>query len=104
MPDKDERPQIEKRWKVVFSADADKALKKLDQPIKIRIFKFVEQKIINTDNPRKYGKRLVHPSEEVWSYRVGTYRLIAQFIDKEMIIDIIKVGHRKQIYKKDLVH
>jgi mRNA interferase RelE/StbE len=99
MPKGTQLPLNKRCWKVTFSPDASKTLKKLDRPIKTRVLKFIQQKLVNAENPRIYGKRLSYPLEEFWRYRVGDYRLIARFMENELIVDIIKVGHRKEVYE-----
>jgi mRNA interferase RelE/StbE len=50
-------------------------------------------------NPRLSGKALQGDLKGLWRYRVGNYRLIAQIKDNELIILVIEIGHRKEVYK-----
>jgi mRNA interferase RelE/StbE len=50
------------------------------------------------DNPLRYIERL--KSSHLWKLRVGDYRVIMLINTKDKIIDVIKIGHRKNIYKK----
>ncbi len=92
-------------WIIILSPDAAKTLKKLDRPIEIKILSYIHQKLIGADDPRIYGKRLSGPLAQFWSFRVvGDYRLIADIIENKLIIDIIRIGHRKEVYDKEIVH
>lgn len=46
------------------------------------------------------GKALVGDKSGYWRYRIGNFRVIADIQDEEIIILILNVGHRKDIYKK----
>lgn len=52
-----------------------------------------------TDNPRALGLSLKGQLSDYWRYRIGDYRIIVEIKDKELIISIIEVGHRKSIYE-----
>lgn len=92
-------------WIIIISPDAAKTLKKLDRPIEIKILNYIHQKLIGADDPRIYGKRLSGPLAQFWSFRViGDYRLIADIIDNKLTIDIIRIGHRKEVYDKEVIH
>ena len=73
-------------------------LKKLDKYTRTLILAWVEKHLVNTDNPRRYGKGLVANHKVKWRYRIGDYRLLAEIQDNELVILILTVGHRKCIY------
>ena len=87
-------------WKIELSAQADRELGKLDpQQIK-RILKFLRDRLAPLENPRSIGQAL-HGSElgEFWKYRVGDYRLICKIEDQRLLILVLRVGHRREIYR-----
>ena len=84
--------------KIVFSEKAEKQFLKLDQPIQKQIQRFVKR-LEQTKNPRKTGKMLVGNLLGFWRYRVGDYRLICRIQDKELVIIVVEVGHRRKIYE-----
>lgn len=49
-------------------------------------------------NPRA-GKRLKGKEGVIWSYRVGSYRIIYTFGDEELVLLVVRVGHRKEVYR-----
>ena len=85
-------------YNVEFTPKALKQLSKLDKSIKKRIDNYL-LKLSSLDNPRSLGKALHGELSNIWSYRVGDYRLLAKIIDDEIVIIVLKVDHRKQIYK-----
>ncbi len=86
-------------WTVNVSHRAGKAIDKLDSQAKRKIQHFINCLLPNLDNPRQTGKALQGDLKGLWRYRVGDYRLIAQIQDNELIILVIEIGHRKNIYK-----
>ena len=85
--------------RVVFTDNAEKQFLKLDKPIQKQIQKFI-LKLQNLENPRERGKSLVGNLIGFWRYRVGDYRLLCRIIDQELIISVVEIGHRKEIYDK----
>ncbi|MDC9725445.1 MAG: type II toxin-antitoxin system RelE/ParE family toxin [Gammaproteobacteria bacterium] len=81
-----------------FSAVALKQLKKLDKQTAIRLINFIEHKIGQLDDPRQIGKALQGKFVKLWRYRVGDYRVIVEIQDDNFIIQVIKIGHRRDIY------
>jgi len=85
-------------YKVEFIPKALKQLSKLDKTVKKRIDNYL-LKLSNLNNPRSLGKALQGELSNIWSYRVGDYRLLAKIIDDEIVIIVLKVEHRNQVYK-----
>ena len=55
--------------------------------------------MIASGNPRKLGKPLRGDKSEFWSYRVGDYRIVSLIEDKRLVVVVISVGHRRNIYR-----
>lgn len=86
-------------FRVEYTKNAVKELSKLDKPT-LRVIKhWINKNLVDTDDPRKYGKQLKGNLSGVWRYRVGDYRLFARIEDEKLIIFIFEVGHRSEIYK-----
>lgn len=85
--------------RVIFSDKAEKQFLKLDKPIQQQIQKFI-LKLQDLENPRERGKALVGNLLGFWRYRVGDYRLLCRIVDKELVITVVEVGHRKEVYDK----
>ena len=87
-----------KIYSVIFSENAKKQLKKLDKHISSLIIAWLEKNVHGTTNPRQHGKSLTANRTGQWRYRVGNYRIIADIQDKKILVLIIEIGHRKNIY------
>ena len=76
----------------------DKALKKLDRQTQRIIKAWIEKNLINCENPRIYGKALTSNRSGQWRYRVGDYRILAEIHDNKLVLILVDVGHRRDIY------
>ena len=88
------------KYKVEYTKQAVKQLKKLDKPTAALIIGWIEKNLVDCENPRQYGKGLVANHRGEWRYRIGNYRLIADIQDEKIVILIMSVGHRREIYEK----
>ena len=86
------------KYKVVLSSKAKKRLAKLDKKTAATITNWMMTNLNNCEDPRVYGKALVGNWAGHWRYRVGDYRIIAKIKDDEVIIIVIDIGHRRDIY------
>ncbi len=88
-------------WKVELSEEAGRQLDKLDPQITRRILKFLHERVARLDNPRSIGEALRGSKlGEFWKYRVGDYRLVCSIEDKRILILVLRVGHRREIYER----
>ena len=87
-------------WKIELSAQATRELDKLDPPQLKRILKFLNERLAPIENPRSIGQAL-RGSElgEFWKYRVGDYRLICKIEDDRVLILVLRIGHRREVYR-----
>lgn len=85
-------------YTIRFTPKAAKQVRKLDSAAARRIRGFLEQKLAQLDNPRLLGKKLVN--EEFWRYRVGDYRILTNIDDDQILILIVEVAHRREVYNK----
>ena len=88
------------QYKLVFSEKAKKQLKKLDKHISALILGWLERNIQNCENPRIHGKGLVENKSVQWRYRIGDYRIICEIKESEILVLVLDIGHRKEIYNK----
>ena len=90
-------------WKVELSLEADRELSKLDPQQARRILKFLLERVANLDNPRSIGAALQGSRlGEFWKYRVGDYRLISKIEDSRLLVLVLRIGHRGEIYRQRL--
>ena len=87
-------------WKIEISPVADRELSNLDAQHARRILKFLHERLANLDDPRSIGKALQGSRlGEFWKYRVGDNRLICKIEDDRVVVLVLRVGHRKEIYR-----
>ena len=86
-------------YSVRYDEKALKQLKKMDRSVQKLITSWIEKYLIDTENPRLHGKGLSGDKSGYWRYRVGDYRILADIRDDEIIIIIVEIGHRREIYK-----
>ena len=87
-------------YRILFSERAKKQLKKLDIHVSSLIIGWLEKNIEGCENPRIHGKGLVENKSGQWRYRIGDYRVICEIQDKEIIVLVLEIGHRRDIYDK----
>ena len=83
-------------YQVLFKVSADKALRKLPAAIQKRIVAAVDDL---KSNPRPHGSEKMQGIENHWRIRVGDYRVVYTIRDKELVILVVRVAHRKDVYK-----
>lgn len=87
-------------WPIEFDEAAKKELAKLDRQVAKRLLDFLKQRVISLKDPRSVGQALKGSKlGEFWKYRVGDFRIIASIQDQKMIILILRVENRREIYR-----
>jgi mRNA interferase RelE/StbE len=87
-------------WRIDLTASAVKQLSKLDKSEARRITTFLRERIGSLDDPRSLGKPLTGPQlGEFWRYRVGDYRIICNIQDGALVVLVIEIGNRRDIYR-----
>lgn len=88
-------------WTIRIEAPAEKDLKRLDPKTATRILKFLHQRIAPLDNPRAIGEALQGSKlGGLWKYRVGDWRIIANIKDSEITVLILRIGNRRDVYRR----
>ena len=86
-------------WTFEFTPNAQKQLDDLDKTISRRILKFLYERVGQLENPRQIGDRLQGTLSKFWKYRVGDYRIICSMEDEKLVVVVVRIGHRREIYK-----
>ena len=84
--------------RVVFSETASKQFKKLDKHIQIQIKDYID-KLSHLSEPKSLGKSLKGSFSNLWRYRIGDYRIICEIQYEQILILVVRIGHRKDIYR-----
>ncbi|MGI8521775.1 MAG: type II toxin-antitoxin system RelE family toxin [Nocardioides sp.] len=84
-------------WSVETTDQFDREFKRLDRAVQRRVLAYLHD-VEGLDDPRQRGKGLTANHAGVWRYRVGDYRILAQFIDSTLTALALRVGHRRDVY------
>jgi len=90
---------ITKHYKIKTSPLFNKQFSKLDLSVRKLIAKYIKNNLDGCDNPRAKGRALSGNKKGIWRYRIGDYRLLCEINDDEILILILNIGHRKEVYK-----
>ena len=83
---------------VDYLPEAEKQLAKLDKYIQKRIKKYMDE-VAKLEDPRSRGKGLLSNLSGLWRYRIGDFRIICQIKDAQLVVTVVRIGDRKEIYK-----
>lgn len=81
-------------FEVVLSAESEEFIRKCDKAVRNRIIK----SLLKLENEPEKVKPLTSILTGLWSLRIGDYRATYQIKNNELIILVIKIGHRKNVY------
>lgn len=87
-------------WTIEFAESAAKQLRKLDPAIARRITTYLRERVASANDPRFLGAALKGDElGQYWKYRIGDYRIIAEIHDQEIRIVVVRLGHRREVYR-----
>ena len=88
-------------WRIEFDDKAKKDLAALDRTAAKRITTFLRERVSKLDDPRSIGQALKGSNlGAFWRYRVGDYRIVASIEDDALRILVVRIGNRKEVYRK----
>jgi mRNA interferase RelE/StbE len=83
-------------YKVELTRSAEKDLRRIDKRYISRVFAAVESL---EEEPRPVGCTKLSGSDHTYRIRVGSYRVIYEIEDDRLVVLVIKIGHRKDVYQ-----
>jgi mRNA interferase RelE/StbE len=86
-------------WRVEISDIAERQLKKLGRPVQKRILQYLSDRIEGCKNPRHFGEPLKGGFSGFWRYRIGDYRVICEILDERVMVLVLTIGHRREVYR-----
>lgn len=89
-----------KKYNIELSERFKKEFRKLDKYTQKMIRAWIDKNLVDTYNPRSFGKALSANRKGQWRYRIGDYRLICHIEDDRLLILALSVGHRREVYDK----
>ena len=88
-------------WRIEIGDKAKNDLAALDRAVAKRITAFLRERVAQLDDPRSIGEALKGSQlGAFWKYRVGDYRIIASIEDGALCILVVRIGNRKEVYRK----
>ncbi len=94
-----EPKQAKSKWTVEFDDRARRELRKLDAKVQENILRYLRERIAGSADPTQFGKPLRMNLAGLWRYRVGDYRLICRIEENRLVVLVLKVGHRREVYE-----
>jgi mRNA interferase RelE/StbE len=86
-------------WTIEFEERAECDLSRLDKSIQREIMKYLETRIANPPDPGSFGHALSHNLSGLWRYRERDYRIVCKLEQDRLIVLVVAIGHRSQVYK-----
>jgi mRNA interferase RelE/StbE len=83
------------RYTIIIAPRAKKEIDSLDSATKERVANALESLALDP----YAGKSLKADLKGLYSYRIGDYRIIYMIINKQLLIQVVKVMHRRQAYR-----
>ena len=87
-------------WTIELSPVAEKTLARLDRPTAKRLDAFLRERLAKLTNPRSIGEALRGELGDLWKYRVGDFRIIAAIEDRRLVILVVRIRNRREVYKR----
>jgi mRNA interferase RelE/StbE len=85
------------KYELIIKPSAEKSLDRIPKPTRKRILDALEA--LQT-NPRPSGAMKMSGEENLWRIRVGDYRIVYEIHDGRLVVLVIRIAHRKDIYRK----
>ncbi len=87
-------------FRVEISKNAKRFLDRLDKPTQERIEQFLFRRVQGLDNPRSIGEAMKGKQfGDLWKYRAGDWRIIARIETARLVVLVVKIGHRREVYR-----
>jgi mRNA interferase RelE/StbE len=85
-------------WTIELNDEAVRDLRRLDPPVSREILRYLRERIATAEDPRIFGRPLTGNLTGLWRYRVRDWRLICRIEEARMVVLVVHVGHRSNVY------
>lgn len=87
-------------WRIEYAESVRKSVRRLDRRVQRRLRDYLEVRLVSMDNPRQLGAAMQGTRQrDLWRYRVGNYRIIAEIDDERILILVVRIAHRRDAYR-----
>lgn len=83
---------------IEFTTKAEKEMSKMDKQTARKVLNYLKMRVSNQSDPRNFGKELRGNLSGLWRYRVENHRVICKIEDERLVVLVVRVGHRKDVY------
>ena len=87
-------------WTIEFNSKARKDFKKLDKQSAQAIEKYLDNRVLSASHPKDLGKPLALNYKGLWRYRVDKFRIICRIEDHKLVVLVVKIGSRDEVYEE----
>lgn len=84
-------------YRVVFTVGADRDFRSLSREVQIRLKPRIDAL---SDNPRSKSAKQLVGAGPLWRLRVGDWRIVYEIRDRELVVLIVRLGHRREVYRR----
>jgi mRNA interferase RelE/StbE len=85
-------------WRVEWDDKSRRELRKLNRQLQQNRLRYLRERIATNDDPRRFGKPLSYDKHGLWRYRVQDARIICRIFEDELLVLVVAVAHRKEVY------
>jgi mRNA interferase RelE/StbE len=85
-------------WVYQFEAGALREFRRLDFAAQERILHHLDTRVAGPSDPRRFGKPLRGGMHGLWRWRVDDYRIVGQVNEGRLLVLVVRIGHRKNVY------
>ncbi|HVQ44873.1 MAG TPA: type II toxin-antitoxin system RelE/ParE family toxin [Candidatus Saccharimonadia bacterium] len=82
-------------YSVTFRASAARELRKLPISVRKQVSELIDSL---THDPRPHGVKKM-TGVDAWRIRIGDYRVVYSVMDQQLVVEIIKIGNRREVYR-----
>jgi mRNA interferase RelE/StbE len=90
-------------WTIEYDPRAIDDLNRLSREAKADIVRSLEERVAKAANPRDFGKPMRHGRRGLWRHRVRDSRVICQLRDKTLIVGVVGIGPRRDVYVNNVI-
>ena len=84
------------RYKVLIKKSAVKEIEALPEQNRLRVGAIIDGL---ANEPRPHGSQKIHGASNVYRQRDGDYRIVYEIRDRELVVTVVQVGNRREVYR-----
>lgn len=86
-------------WKLEFTKSSRRDFHKLAPHDRQKVIGYLRDRVLPADDPRRFGKPLTGDRRGYWRYGVGDLRVIVDVEHDKLVVLVIEIGHRREVYR-----